>query len=703
MKSIWVDSFFSSPNKLTLDILEHQKPELKQLMQPLLDRAFAGEALQVLPWTNGKQWWFYACCKDGKVLRELQRLLKARLGSVYSYSEVLLIPRPNNLTEEVLLQHFKDGVLRLEMFPISADQQVKMQNALKQVVYGIADTLTLLDRRPPILSTIKRPVGQILRNLLTTLVNQDDFGSLQYLDELRLSGGVSHQNLILIELQRLGYLGNWQLLLEHSKLETLMRGRLPNALVEWLLLALKNTAIDKYHDENDRAVLKAKLTQFEPLFRRVPILARDESHKPIWLTWGCGASLLGETGWPNILHDEQLISEVFAITGQELKPQSSPLAEQVSQPESLSDIVKLLNTGSENLTPKQLQLVLEKIPESLLRQLQQAIPIKGQLESLNEDLNAQVGGWSRWLDDLESNPSENLLQQLTKHFQQWPIESYDPNRLLGVIISNLSSQQNSLLRNMLPMWLLWTQKHQLYSQGELLVRFLELLALDDIVHTEDLTLCQQLFEHLLQGQLTKSEYVRGIEAYQLLFEKNRSIVAIERVTEFVEWLLDEVELAPESVTNLWQDLQSLAISKWRRLGCDVTDVLRLLAEDICGTADSFPSDVLDDEVEVDAIPDLSGKSLAIYSLTEGATRRAKVMLEARYAGLHVEVNHDHSATSKLLNLAKKADYFLFVAASAKHQAFYPVSEIRNDLIYTQGKGTTSIIRAFISKLKDGII
>ena len=90
--------------------------------------------------------------------------------------------------------------------------------------------------------------------------------------------------------------------------------------------------------------------------------------------------------------------------------------------------------------------------------------------------------------------------------------------------------------------------------------------------------------------------------------------------------------------------------------------------------------------------------MAVYTLTEGAGRRAKAVLEGLFKGLIVETNNDHVATSSLTNLAKKADYFIFSANSSKHQAFYPVSKIRSDLIYPQGKGSSSIIDAFMSKI-----
>jgi hypothetical protein len=110
--------------------------------------------------------------------------------------------------------------------------------------------------------------------------------------------------------------------------------------------------------------------------------------------------------------------------------------------------------------------------------------------------------------------------------------------------------------------------------------------------------------------------------------------------------------------------------------------------------------VIEDEVEVGVRVDLRNKMLAIYTLTEGAGRRAKNVLSEDYPGLEIRLNHDKKATSELMNIAKTADYFVFSAKSAAHQAFYPVANIRKDLIYPAGKGASSIVRCFKNALTD---
>ena len=97
--------------------------------------------------------------------------------------------------------------------------------------------------------------------------------------------------------------------------------------------------------------------------------------------------------------------------------------------------------------------------------------------------------------------------------------------------------------------------------------------------------------------------------------------------------------------------------------------------------------------------DLSNKKLAIYTLTEGAARRALAVLGELFPNLDIQLNHDKTATNALVNLAKTADYFVFASRSAAHQAFYPVTKQRDDILYPAGKGSSSIVTCFLAAVQ----
>ena len=91
---------------------------------------------------------------------------------------------------------------------------------------------------------------------------------------------------------------------------------------------------------------------------------------------------------------------------------------------------------------------------------------------------------------------------------------------------------------------------------------------------------------------------------------------------------------------------------------------------------------------------LAGKSVAIYTLTEGAARNARTQLQELAPGLRVDVNHDHVGTRSLAAMAERADLFIVASLSATHAAtdFIRSRCSIDRLAYAPGKGAASIVR-----------
>lgn len=84
--------------------------------------------------------------------------------------------------------------------------------------------------------------------------------------------------------------------------------------------------------------------------------------------------------------------------------------------------------------------------------------------------------------------------------------------------------------------------------------------------------------------------------------------------------------------------------------------------------------------------------MAIYLLTESASRQAKVVLEKIPALVTVETNADHGGTDRLRALAENSDIFVLNCLSAKHAATDFIRAYHGDkpLAYSQGKGLSNM-------------
>jgi hypothetical protein len=92
---------------------------------------------------------------------------------------------------------------------------------------------------------------------------------------------------------------------------------------------------------------------------------------------------------------------------------------------------------------------------------------------------------------------------------------------------------------------------------------------------------------------------------------------------------------------------------------------------------------------------LAGMRITIYSLTESSSRQAKAALEEISSSVTVDINADHSGGARLRALAENSDLFVMTWLSAKHAAtdFIRTHRGNRPLIYSQGKGFSSILRA----------
>jgi hypothetical protein len=178
----------------------------------------------------------------------------------------------------------------------------------------------------------------------------------------------------------------------------------------------------------------------------------------------------------------------------------------------------------------------------------------------------------------------------------------------------------------------------------------------------------------------------------------KSISNLAYILELIDNLLDYPCINESSLAYLWGNIQQFCLGKWYRLNKHQRLIVMELAVEIVSTKSQFP-EIDDSEItEIEEHIDLDGKSLAIYSLTENAAVRAKKIISHLYPTLEIQLNHDTNATPALMNLVNKVDYFIFSSRSAKHAAYIPVKNKRKDIIYPVGKGSSSIVSAFVDAI-----
>lgn len=713
----WLNLFFVD-NQINLEkVLSRKYPQKYQtLLEPLIHAAYSKKWPILLPYSRTPELTFYAAAQEHRSLEELRLVLAAFLGSVDTYFDGGVINYSNNQAEKALLEHAPAGFLRIKLRDDLND------NKKNQVFKVLAEVLELYRQRPSLLIPVKRPVGSVLRDFILACRVSDEHKIWGFYSELKDSERFNTVNLLSLELQALFASRRYDEMLNHSRLPSLLKGRPPVRLMRLLLEALENQGLGLMSESEAISKLSHHdaIILCEPvrlLFSKAPLFEKNNIFSRYWELWITGAIALGYL--ESIKHVKNVIDfsyiELILIWAEvDRKDLNGFVDSDLITPREINSTldVKSLLDQSLDAPLTGLKDIWEKIqasPPEIIEQVKSFPSLEATIEELSVRFSKeQVGGWSSWLERLgnDENNIDVLEKEAHEYCENWTVDSFSQKVLLEFIKKG-SIAEYTVLRNTLPLILDWLESRDVYCEGIVWLEFLELLALDSIVNPMNILLAAQLVQLIMERPFYIDEYKRVIDAILLLWDVNRGVEAYKGMLELIDILLSSPCPTPSLRRQLWQSLQDYAIKNWRYLKDPVVQSLTLLLmRDILEDGEQLPELIdnsgakLDlDLVEGAANPDLQGKVLGIYSLVEGSARRAAELLQTIFPGLTVKVNSDHTSTPSLCHLAKSADYFIFSSRSAKHQAFYAVTNSRKDIIYPHGKGASSIVREFAGKYK----
>jgi len=716
MNVAWLSDFFSGDNQIDITAVMAGKfgPVFQQMLRPFVEASSEGHWPVLLPFNDGLLH-FYVATQDERALREVRRVLAACLGSAYTEKELPIIRKWTNSSEKVLLQQAPSGLIRVTLLESLHDDL----EAKKWVFETLEKILQLYAQRPVLVEELKRPLGRILREFFTACQVSDGKGAEELFQEIKASCKLSQRNLLFLEYQALATSHQWEAILEHNQLASCLKGCIPLQVRCLLLKALANrlqNILLEGFSACDLEHVREQCQALVSLFATPPPFAELQNVTDEWKAWAIGASLYGCTDIGQYIPadiESTWLTNLFAWTNIEGQDRGGGLQNGLQQEErrhndlqSAKELLKAtFEASGEEL--REIIIVLSTLPSEVVRQIEEIPNLHQYWLTLQKQFIPQDYGWMSWFADIckQEAQVEELCQLAMSECQNWPISSFDADTILSALETDWSGEAGEALRDVMPLMLNWLHSRRINCSDVLWVKLLELLALDNIANQQDVKLASSLLESMLSKSYSVDNYKNALQAVEILLEKVSSTKSYDAVLELMDLLLDTPCPSSEALHSLWKTIQSFAIIKWHRLSPLLRQLTLFSAQEVIGIGAEgvFPEVLVQGGGEAESqerFPDLTGKVLGIYTLTEGAARRAKDMLESLFHGLLIHLNHDHVATSVLENLAKKADYFIFSTNSAKHEAFYAVTKIRNNIIYPDGKGASSIVRGFVARVNE---
>ncbi|WP_322997421.1 protein DpdD [Castellaniella sp.] len=612
-------------------------------------------------------------------------------------------PEPFSATDPVgvRLQQCEPAVTAIMRLP--ADDRARV--AALRAVLRARDTLA---RAPELQRSAPVPTSWLLARFQDYLnVGRRD-AAAAVLERLRSEFRLDALNVKFLEVQLLAAFDEWAAIVALPEFPSLCVARRTPAVTAILLDALYRTHIANRFDARSVAETQtAYATEVQGFVQSMGIFT-----PPAGLRTGgwrlFGLELLENPGRDDLRAAIAERDPDLGWISEHLPVQSalaSPLAVDVAAPiDAARDaLIQVEAVDSVDLLADAMAALARLNPEELAL-LRDTMPFRPIVQAA-DDL-ASVGpptSWLAWLDRVTDPAFVDVLEVARRGKDEWAIENStaDPVAIRALVAALEAVQGDPLAAarttQALPYLVAWLQRDDEFPRAAFSPIYgglLTLFALDGARGATIYESSQVLVQALLVSGLDQKAYRDLIADIDEIAGEGLGVDMVYWVLELVESLMSAA--APDADARQ-QFLHRILASVSPLLG-RLTRLQRI--------AVSLLSNELGWELpvtaasQVEPVDDglagrLAGLRIAIYSLTESSSRQAKAALEGITSAVTVETNADHGGSARLRALAENSDIFVMAWLSAKHAATDFIRSHRGDrpLIYSQGKGFSSILRA----------
>jgi hypothetical protein len=752
----WLERFFFAPNGLDWATVAagSEAAMLSETLRPWLnlladDRQIAPV---ILPFVrNGKIAGWYATAREADRTDELNTLLTAWFGMAWLSRFDRMSPSSTDPMATILVDAFESTVFRFAGGDDAAN---------KRIASDLVALANLLSQRPARPKVERRPVGTIRAEFDRALLTRDEARAKALLDELTRSGRLNDENLRFLDVRLRAGLGLWaQIAHDHWLIKTLSELTLPPQIIADLIEALYRTHLDPIEAGGAPETLLATFT--EQISERYPRLFA--TRRGVRAPRVVKAFLLFERS--QAVPNAQIVAELAALLSDADRDQApfSVLATPVAAAAAGADVEAADEAFEDGHIDRAFEFYLvlpaskkslnrlvlcasimdgEEAVDRLVAKIEQAgsqvealtAPNQAKFQALRDSRMARTGhpagvlepeatviaipavattgGAQDWLGWAAALRGGQALPLAGDAALTWDSASIASDALRTQVfaddLGNTSGDCAMIARHAVS---------AIYSAflGEevsagpatkpIAITLFMLIAMDESLSQVDLGLLAQLLNHLLTAGMTDADYLSIVDALSDVETRVGSYTNLAWSLDVVEALAVAPAPSSEAQTGrqqLFWSVVSKARSFAHRLRRDERHAFRILARDFGADIEALGAvGRIEEQDDGEVLPDLSGKTVGIYTLTEAAGARAKNALEVMFPGVVVTLNADTVATARLTSLAKNADYFVFAWRSSSHSAYYCIKDAMGDRepIMAMGKGTASIMRAVIDAVR----
>ncbi len=731
--------FFGAGNDISWEDIQNGgfPANVRGSLQPFLDSLHSKADVAILPRRIASQSVFwYILCRSPRASRSARDELRGFLGATFckSFHDTSRLSG-NDPIDAAVLQQYGPNAFRLEI-PYSHRDRARIR---------LTEYLALRTERPNRLTLLIRTVGQVLRDYEYALLAGCAADAFSRIEELRAGGYLSATNTLFLEIRAFAANRDWPAILEHPDLRSLLAIQRPLRVTEALVKAVYNAKLKRFEAANDA---QGAFVAFQPIYSNFSDIYRfrgkmegPEVEASFLLTAAlnnsqdpaASASILREAE-----NRESTNLEYFRKLHELIPSAASPVQSGLQSTQiafALGDIERaaemalsltgsyertalLLRCARELETLESAQVALDSfgtLPRADQDRITNNVLLSKIAAQFNElalgrtDLHLERGlsplptDWEGWFEGLsQERPWTGALEAAKRGSREWDLEalSSDPSRLRrlsDLILEDRAYWARTAFRDSLPHLIEFFQLSEPDTRlrGVYDAIFLS-VSVDEDISTNQLLILDRLADMRLTLGTSVAEYSSIADELRATIYRLDSPAVIEGALEACEVLvshpcgLSEGRLAVFAAT-------SATLLKWhRRVNSAQLSLFSVLCDEL-GTIVARSIAIPEIQPEQDnQWRRLAGLKIALYSLQEGAVRRAALLLEELTGHSKVDTFSDHVGGSPALRTAaQQSDVFVITTAAAKHSATTFIESKRpkgSITLYANGQGTTSILQ-----------
>jgi hypothetical protein len=347
---------------------------------------------------------------------------------------------------------------------------------------------------------------------------------------------------------------------------------------------------------------------------------------------------------------------------------------------------------------------LARLNDAQRAEVARAEPFRSALRALKQEAGSTSipTSWPMWLTRISDPAFTNALALARLGAEEWAIagEATDPAAVASLLDALNRAQDDSLAAERtaqaLPYIVAALQRDPNFPNSAMTPVYsnlLTLLALGSARGASVYDSSLALVDALLSVGTDAARYRDLAADVDELAGEGFGVRMVYWTLELIEAFMRSPAPDPAAREHLVHSVLARLTPIRGRLSCLQQAVVQSLSNEFGWTFDalSTPNDAHGDGL----ISRLRGKSIAIYSLVENASRQAKAALEALSSDLDVQCSADQGGTARLRALATNSDLFVVAWGAAKHAAtdFIRTHRSGRPLVYADGKGVSSLLRA----------